>query len=292
MFAIAQQANQVDAISDSAQVVTGTRGVSGQTTLAYLFDSHSTNVFKWLEWIVMDEHEFLFCEKELTQKNSNLKPISVKTLKKYLFKVVEVVEKKISVKVATAPLFALLFDGWTEDSTHFVGLFIVYPGKTPSDDPGLHLLAFAPLLDETNFTAVNHANFIKASLEWYSLSLSHKFCLIGDNCQTNKATADILDVPLLGCRSHRFNLAVEAYLQQFLSSELDLVSKLMSKLGTLKQSGRLRLMTSLRPVKQNLTCWTGAPDMFVCFERLLPTIDQEDKEISELIPSAAQKRNI
>ena len=56
VFAIAQQPNEVDSISDSAQVVTGTGGVPGQTTLAYLFDSYSTNVFKWLEWIVMDEH--------------------------------------------------------------------------------------------------------------------------------------------------------------------------------------------------------------------------------------------
>ena len=84
--------------------------------------------------------------------------------------------------------------------------------RNPSDDAGLHLLAFAPLLDKTNFTAVNHANFIKASLEWYSLSLLCTFCLIGDNCQTNKATADILGVPLLGCHRHHFNLAVEAYL--------------------------------------------------------------------------------
>jgi hypothetical protein len=66
VFAIAQQANEVDSVSDSAQVVTGNGGVSGQTTLACLFDSHSTNVFKWLECIVMDEHEFLLCEKELT----------------------------------------------------------------------------------------------------------------------------------------------------------------------------------------------------------------------------------
>ena len=66
VFAIAQQAHEVDSISDSAQVVTGTGGVSGQTTLAYLFDNHSTNVFKWLQWIVIDEHKFLFCEKEWT----------------------------------------------------------------------------------------------------------------------------------------------------------------------------------------------------------------------------------
>jgi hypothetical protein len=54
VFVIAQQANEVDSISDSAQVVTRNGGVSGQTTLAYLFDRHSTNVFKWLEWIVTD----------------------------------------------------------------------------------------------------------------------------------------------------------------------------------------------------------------------------------------------
>jgi hypothetical protein len=166
-----------------------------------------------------------------------------------MFKVVEAVEKKIIVKVTTTPLFALLFDGWIEDSTHFVGLFIVYPGKEPSDDPVLHLLTFAPLSDQTNFTTVNHANFIKASLEWYSLSPSSMFCLIGDNCQTTKATADILGVPLLGCCSLCFNLSVEVYLQQYLSSESELVSKLMSKLATLKQSGRLHLMTSLHPVK-------------------------------------------
>jgi hypothetical protein len=59
----------------------------------------------------MDEHKYLFCEKELIKKHSNLKPISVTTLKKYLFKVVEAVEKKITVKVTTTPLFALLFDG-------------------------------------------------------------------------------------------------------------------------------------------------------------------------------------
>jgi hypothetical protein len=173
-----------------------------------------------------------------------------------------------------------------------MALFVVYPGQEPSDNPVLHLLAFTPLLNENNFTAVKHANFIKMSLEWYSLSLLHMFFLIGDNCQTNKATTDILGVPLLGYHSPCCNLAVEAYLQQFLSFKLELVSKLMFKLATLKQSGRLHLMTSLHPVKQNLTQWTGAPDMFAHFKRLLPTINQEDKEVSELIPSTAQKRNI
>eukprot|EP00731_Ephydatia_muelleri_P007171 Em0003g1419a len=115
---------------------------------------------------------------------------------------------------------------------------------------------------------------------------------IRDNCSTNKATADLLGVPLLGCRSHRFNLAVEAYISEFLAAELELIGKLISKLSTLKQSGRLRLMTPLRPVKRNVTRWTGVPDMFQRFEGLLPNIDEADSEIMDLVPTPAQKRNI
>ena len=99
--------------SETASVITspGT-SLSGQTTLEYMLDSRSTNIFKWLEWIVMGELELIFCEKDLTRSNTKLQPISVKTLKKYMFKLVEAVEKKVSVKVSTAPSYALVFDGW------------------------------------------------------------------------------------------------------------------------------------------------------------------------------------
>ena len=146
-------------------------------TLDYMFDAASTNVFKWLEWIVMDVHELTFCEKDLTRSNTKLDPISVKTLKKYLFKVVKAVERKVSAKAMFASSYALVFDGWSEASKHFmIGLYIVYPSKVDDADPDMHLLAFAPLHDETNFTAENHANFIKATLKWYSLSAEHLFC--------------------------------------------------------------------------------------------------------------------
>ena len=66
-------------------------GDQHQMTLTYMFDTRSTNVFIGLEWIVMGEHELTFCEKKLTRCNSKLEPISVKTLKKYLFKDVDAV---------------------------------------------------------------------------------------------------------------------------------------------------------------------------------------------------------
>lgn len=164
--------------------------------------------------------------------------------------------------------------------------------KDASVEPDIHLLAFAPLLDETSFTASNHRDFILATLEWYHLPVDRVVCLIGDNCATNIATANLFDVPLLGCRSHRLNLAVEAYIARFLSIESEIVGKLMSKLSTLKESGRLRLSTSLRPVKRNATRWIGVSNMFERFERLLPNIDETNQELAEFIPTAAQRNNI
>ena len=96
----------------------------------------------------------------------------MKTLKKYLFKLVDAVKKKVTVRACVAVSYALVFDGWSEASRHFIGLFIVYPGKQGRHNGGApagpekHLLAFAPLVvDETNFTADNHMKFIKATLE-------------------------------------------------------------------------------------------------------------------------------
>jgi hypothetical protein len=191
---------------------------------------------------------------------------------------------------------ALVCDGWSEASKHFIGLYIVYPATKVDDaDPVMYLLAFAPLHDETNFTAENYANFIKATLKWYSLSAEQIFCLIGDNCSTNKATASCHRELLLGCQSHMFNLSVEQYLRTFLAAESELVGKFMSKLTTLKQSGRLRLMTALCPVKYNVTRWKRVPDVFQQFEEecLLPDLNcDSNDEIMDLVPSAAQNKNI
>ena len=71
MFHLAQQAHG-DSKSETASVITRTgqsdESVSGQTTLEYMLDSRSTNVFKWLEWIVMGELELIFCKKKAHPK--------------------------------------------------------------------------------------------------------------------------------------------------------------------------------------------------------------------------------
>ena len=93
-------------------------------------------------------------------------------------------------------------------------------------------------------------------------------------------------VPLVGCRSHRLNLAIEAYIKQHLGNECEMVSKLMTKLSTLKESGRLRLTTSLRPVKRNITRWLGTVNMFDRLERLIPKLQIPSSEVAALMPTA------
>ena len=261
-------------------------GTSLQTKIDQFMDIKSRGIFKWLDWVIMDELELSFCESDRVREFTTLSKISSKTLKKYMMSLSSAVEDKIATMASASPCYALIFDGWTEDSYHFIGIYITLPKDNGFD---IHLLAMAPFLDQTSFTASNHKNFILATLERYRLQFSKLVCLIGDNCSTNKATADLLGVPLLGCRSHRFNLAMEAYIETFLSAELDTVGKLMSKLTTLKEAGRLRQTTSLRPVRRNTTRWLGAVKMFELYERLRQFIDDSNPDVAVLLPTAAQR---
>lgn len=66
----------------------------------------------------------------------------------------------------------------------------------------------------------------------------------------------------------------------------------MSKLSTLKEAGRLRLTTSLRPVKRNKTRWLGVINMLERYDRLLPSIDDSNSEIAALLPSPIERNKI
>lgn len=168
-----------------------------------------------------------------------------------MFRLADAAQRKATTLALVMPRFDFVFDGWTNNFIHFIGLFITLPAKdATASSLDIHLLAFAPLLDETYITEVIHRDFFLETLDWYDLSVDNQFCLIGDNCNASAATADLLRVPLQGCRSHRLNLAVDDYIEKYLNEEVDLVRNFMSKLTTLKEAGRRRFTTSLRPAKR------------------------------------------
>jgi hypothetical protein len=76
-------------------------------------------------------------------------------------------------------------------------------------------LAFTPLLDESAFSAQNHRDLILFVLSIFRKSVENLICIIGDNCNVNKALADLLEIPLVGCAAHRFNLAIQKYLVNY-----------------------------------------------------------------------------
>lgn len=73
----------------------------------------------------------------------------------------------------------------------------------------LYLTSFK---DEYDLSAASHLEFIKFHLSVFGKSTDNVICLIGDNVSTNKALATLMGKPLVGCASHRFNLAVQQYL--------------------------------------------------------------------------------
>ncbi|KAE9249404.1 hypothetical protein PF002_g5301 [Phytophthora fragariae] len=240
--------------------------------------------FGWIDWIVGGELPLNFCENELTRKNAGLSPNSKATLKKYLTALVAFVEGSLS--IIAGELYALLFDGWSAGSDHFVAVFICY---TKGGERKRHLLAFASLIDETNQTAPNHKDFILRTLERFNIDPRGAVCLSGDNCATNISTARLLGVPLVDCSSHRMNLAPERVFKKY-EVELNLIAAVMRKLSTTKASGHLRRLAPLKPVRRNAIRWSSKFDMVDRFLEILVPARTVMLQVEDpaLMPSPAQ----
>jgi hypothetical protein len=92
----------------------------------------------------------------------------------------------------------------------------------------------------------------------------------------------LLKVPLIGCGSHKFNLAVQKWIsnQPQLEDIISKVASVMRKASTLKVSAQLRKLTSLHTVKENDTRWSSAFNMVDRFFQ----IQTELSAVADLIP--------
>jgi hypothetical protein len=89
---------------------------------------------------------------------------------------------------------------------------------------------------------------------------------------------------MIGCASHRFNLACKKYLE---SNEqvLQKIQSLMTTLRQVKQAGKLRTKTDLEPIIRNVTRWSSTFEMIKRFLRLLEFIDTTDEALAENLPT-------
>jgi hypothetical protein len=242
-----------------------------------------SNIFKWLEWIVVANLPFKFVDHPLTKKNSNLESVTDETIKKYLHLVTENVQKRMADDLPDK--FGIMIDGWKDGTTHYIAIFASY--SDANGEGQYPLLSIAPPYDEQSFTAETHKAFIIDVLELYGKGLTNLIYLVGDNAPVNTCLSDLLEVPFIGCASHRFNLACKKYLKEYEES-LSKISRLMVTLRNVKQAGKLRTKTKLSPVLRNDTRWSSTYQMLKRFFELKDFIDASDRAMVVNLPTGLE----
>ncbi|KAE8877063.1 hypothetical protein PF005_g4696 [Phytophthora fragariae] len=133
-----------------------------------------------------------------------------------------------------------MWDGWTYGTVDYVGVFGVtfINGKRRERQ-----LSLSPLVDASRDAEVHIAMRMRA-LSMYNKNFSMVAFLVADNCATNGRIATQMELPLLGCANHRYNLAVNRYMAVD-ESELVAVSSLMVQLWHASNAAELAKYTDL-----------------------------------------------
>lgn len=241
------------------------------------------STFAWIEWMVEENLPFSFVDSESYRANTKLEPISRKTLTKYTQVLVQAVAQKMREDLPEK--FGIVFDGWTDRThTHFVGIFAVYCDNDGA--PQYPLLAFQPLLDETDLSAESYEELILSTLEYYGRKASSVLFLVGDNCSVNRRLANITNIPLVGCASHRLKCAVDLWLEPHAHLFAKL-SALMAHLTTLKNCARLRTCGKPQAKRIVPTRWSSKFDVskryFEISDALTSVTFQDDEDLDKFL---------
>ena len=153
------------------------------------------------------------------------------------------------------------------------------------------MLSFTTVLDGTNFSAASHQEMISDSLRGYERISSDVNYIVADNCSTNKALAIVMGVPLIGCASHRFNLAVGQYLKSF-DVGIGNISERMKLLRGPKRRANLRSKTTLQPFLCNDTRWSSTFSMIRRYFELEQDLDTDDPAVVEKMLDPLTKRQM
>ncbi|RAW21432.1 hypothetical protein PC110_g22125 [Phytophthora cactorum] len=166
----------------------------------------SLNLFGWLRWTVICNLPLHFCETPETRRYSNLDPIGEEQFLEGIAYVGQHV--KTIMRSELTDHFGLKLDGWSHNSEHYLAVFVCYE---LGGQPRCPLLAMAPLVQAPgqDLSAQGHVDFLRDMLSQdYGKPLENCLYLVGDNCTTNRRLAILMGIPLVGCASHRLNLAI------------------------------------------------------------------------------------
>ena len=173
-------------------------------------------MFNWINFIVMKNLPVSFVDCPYTRDITRLKPISAQKLRCHILSLLSVVKETIKAELPTK--FSIVFDGWTEGTHHYIGIAAAYLrfGDGGKEEAVQTMLSMKPLLVDgiQGMRAQDHLDHVEKVLESYGKTFDNIVCLVGDNCSVNQCMARILDIPLIGCASHKFNLVVRQWISQ------------------------------------------------------------------------------
>ncbi|DAZ95136.1 TPA: hypothetical protein N0F65_009845 [Lagenidium giganteum] len=186
-----------------------------------------------------------FCERPLVRQNAKMSPISATILHKYLD--VLYVNVRNEMKASLHQQFDLVLDGWTSNERHFVAIMAVYndPALEGVLEPDLALdgasqcltrrfvlLAFCPMADVEDLCAQSLVDLIAIAdtLSTFDRPWEAVLFMTGVNCSVNQSIGSGEGaLSVIGCASHRFNLAMKAILDDH-AFLLDQITTLMKHL--------------------------------------------------------------
>ncbi|KAG2872304.1 hypothetical protein PC114_g26455 [Phytophthora cactorum] len=163
----------------------------------------------------------------------------------------------------------------------------------PSASPSSHASTYTNLpAVAVDTLRVNMESVARAVEKVIGTEMPKKFGLILDGWSyVNKRLANIMGVLLVGCASHRLNLAVKQSLEPH-EEDLENVQVLMRKLCTLKEAAKRRAKTPLLPVLRQEKRWSSTFAMLDRYVRLREFLSADDGEIAELLPSRSTHRSL
>lgn len=261
--------------------------VSQEQLDRYFLSEKSQAYFGWMDLIINELLPFSFVERPIARKHVKHDKICVTTFMRLMRKLTVHVEQQVA-KLLPEHI-SLVFDGWSAGNTHYVAVFASFPANN-LEGYSVRLLAFSPMGDESSLDSAEHQEFLTFVLENFSKTWQDVICIVGDNCSTNKAVANRVGKPLIGCASHRFNLAM----QVLLNCEEGLVNKinvLMGKLKNLTLSAKLYMLCGRRAQTRNATRWSSVFEMFLCYDNIKDHLrDLQSEDVDDMFLTAAEDR--
>ncbi len=157
--------------------------------------------------------------------------LSYKSVRQTILNLVRIVEKRISEDLENSK-GSIMYDGWTHDNTHYLGVFAVYMKKIRVfrnneesfvEQLAIPLLSASPIgqyveeydteslpsKETTEFNSTAHVCQLESVFNYFHLNVCEwAVCQVADNCSTNRRIAELMELPRVGCLSHKLHLDI------------------------------------------------------------------------------------